>query len=89
MNVEPTDDPQTPDSPSPDPLSPDPQSPEGVAARLASLRQTHRELDETIARITEAGGFNQLEVQRLKKKKLQLRDEIAVLASKGYPDIIA
>ncbi len=72
-----------------DPQEPDGLSPEGVATRLANLRQEHRELDETIARITEAGSFDQLEVQRLKKKKLQLRDEIAVLASRGYPDIIA
>jgi len=57
--------------------------------RLALLRQEHRDLDETIARLSEAGPINQLEVQRLKRRKLQLRDQITKLESGRYPDIIA
>ncbi|MGF1627622.1 MAG: YdcH family protein [Alphaproteobacteria bacterium] len=57
--------------------------------RLARLRQEHRDLDDSIARLSEAGPINQLEVQRLKRRKLSLRDQIARLESGRYPDIIA
>lgn len=74
-----------PDAPSDDPQQPD-TSPE---ERLTQLRQEHRDLDESIARLSEAGAINQLEVQRLKRRKLQLRDLISRLDSGRYPDIIA
>jgi hypothetical protein len=67
-----------------------PEQPEiSPEERLARLRQEHRDLDETIARLSEAGPINQLEVQRLKRRKLSLRDLIAKLESGRYPDIIA
>ncbi len=56
---------------------------------LAKLRDQHRKLDDEIARMTGGGAFNQLEVQRLKKRKLTLKDEIARLESEIWPDIIA
>lgn len=77
--------PEPPDDP-PDDTGP-PEVPR--EERLAMLRQEHRGLDDTIARLSEAGPINQLEVQRLKRRKLHLRDLITKLESGRYPDIIA
>lgn len=57
--------------------------------RLAELRSEHRQLDELIAAMTETAPFDQLKVQRLKKRKLALKDQIARLDSELMPDIIA
>jgi len=57
--------------------------------RLAELREEHRQLDEKIAELATNPEFDQIEVQRLKKRKLQLKDEIAVLENAIIPDIIA
>ena len=57
--------------------------------KLADLRSEHRDLDEVIARLTESAPFDQLQVQRLKKRKLALKDQISRLESKLVPDIIA
>lgn len=58
--------------------------------RLIALREEHRDLDEAIAALSEPGApFNQIRVQRLKKRKLALKDEIAHLESALLPDIIA
>jgi hypothetical protein len=62
---------------------------EAIKARLEALRSEHRDLDEVIDRLTEAAPFNQLQLQRLKKRKLALKDMIAKLESKLLPDIIA
>ena len=62
---------------------------EVLKARLAALRSEHRELDGEIARITEGGKFDQLLVQRLKKRKLALKDDIVRLENELLPDIIA
>jgi hypothetical protein len=56
---------------------------------LAELKSEHRDLDDVIARLTEHGPYDRLQVQRLKKRKLILKDEIARLESKLLPDIIA
>jgi hypothetical protein len=60
-----------------------------LQARLAELRAKHRSLDETIADMKAAPGHNQLEIQRLKKEKLSLRDAISRIESILFPDIIA
>jgi hypothetical protein len=60
-----------------------------VRQRLEALKQEHRDLDDVIARVTEAGPFDQLQVQRLKKRKLVLKDQIMKLESELHPDIIA
>jgi hypothetical protein len=60
-----------------------------IELRLAELRAEHRALDERINRLVEEGYRNQLELQRLKKQKLALRDRIARLESDRLPDIIA
>ena len=58
-------------------------------ARLEELRLEHRDLDDVIARVTEEVPFDQLRVQRLKKRKLLLKDEIAWVQSLLLPDTIA
>ena len=57
--------------------------------RLADLRDEHRRLDAEIAALREAGTADQMELARLKKRKLKLKDEIARLADDIVPDIIA
>ncbi|TMM47365.1 YdcH family protein [Qipengyuania marisflavi] len=61
--------------------------------RLETLRSEHRDLDVAIAVLTEAGernGFvDQLQVARIKKRKLQLKDRIAAIEDSLVPDIIA
>ena len=60
-----------------------------LKVKLIDLRTRHRELDEKIAKLTDEGAFDQIQVQRLKKEKLQLKDEIAEIESQLLPDIIA
>lgn len=57
--------------------------------RLADLETEHRDLDDVIARIAESVIYDQLQVQRLKKRKLRLKDEIARIRGLLVPDIIA
>ena len=56
---------------------------------LASLRTEHRDLDAAIDALTGAGSTDQLQIARLKKRKLRLKDEIALLEDQLIPDIIA
>jgi len=58
-------------------------------ARLAELKAPHRALDDAIEDMKAAPGHNQLEIQRLKREKLALRDEITRLEGILFPDIIA
>lgn len=62
---------------------------EALKAQLAALKSEHRELDGMIARIAECSPFDQLQVQRLKKRKLLLKDQIAKIENELLPDIIA
>ncbi|MGQ9365915.1 YdcH family protein [Azospirillum halopraeferens] len=57
--------------------------------KLAALKSEHRDLDDVIARLVERAPFDQLQMQRLKKRKLWLKDQIAHLESRLLPDIIA
>ena len=57
--------------------------------RLAELREEHRQLDREIAELAASPEVDQIEVQRLKKRKLHLKDEIALLENAIIPDIIA
>ncbi|MBX3503482.1 MAG: DUF465 domain-containing protein [Alphaproteobacteria bacterium] len=60
-----------------------------IRAKLETLRQEHRDLDDVIARLTEQPPFDQLQLQRLKKRKLVLKDLMLQLESRLIPDIIA
>lgn len=60
-----------------------------VVQRLEILRIEHRDLDETIAGLADAGSADQLQLARLKRRKLRLRDEIALFEDQLIPDIIA
>ncbi len=62
---------------------------EATRARLETLRSEHRDLDEVIDRLIEKAPFDQLQLQRLKKRKLGLKDQILRLESRLIPDIIA
>jgi hypothetical protein len=62
---------------------------EALKAKLATLRTEHRDLDEVITRLTAHAPLDQLELQRLKKRKLLLKDQIAKIESELLPDIIA
>jgi hypothetical protein len=61
---------------------------EALLRRLHELRSEHRDLDTVISRL-ESGFGDQLQSQRLKKRKLKLKDEIAWLEGQLVPDIIA
>lgn len=60
-----------------------------VRDRLAELRIQHRELDARIETLTQKAELDQLEIARLKRQKLRLRDEIAICEDQLIPDIIA
>ena len=57
--------------------------------RLDMLRVEHRDLDAAIDALTAAGSTDQLQIARLKKRKLRLKDQIALLEDYLIPDIIA
>ena len=62
---------------------------EELRRQLEELRIEHRDLDDVIARLTEKAPFDQLQLQRLKKRKLGLKDAISRLEDELNPDIIA
>lgn len=62
---------------------------QALKRKLADLKSQHRELDDAITRMTADVAYDQVEVQRLKKRKLRLKDEITQIESKLLPDIIA
>jgi hypothetical protein len=60
-----------------------------LRASLLKLKQEHRDLDAAINALEESGRADQLQLKRLKKKKLALKDEIARVEDTLLPDIIA
>jgi hypothetical protein len=58
-------------------------------AELVQLKSEHRSLDEQIRALVECGGGDQLEVARLKKRKLRIKDQIQLVMDASVPDIIA
>ena len=62
---------------------------EFLQQRLAELKSEHRDLDDVIDRLSEERPVDQLQIQRLKKRKLRLKDDIAKIESRLLPDIIA
>jgi hypothetical protein len=63
--------------------------PDDLESRLAELRSVHRALDAEIDQLIRDGFADQLQLQRLKKRKLALKDRIARLERDRHPDIIA
>jgi hypothetical protein len=62
---------------------------EALRAKLAALKSEHRDLDDVIAQLVKRAPFDQLELQRMKKRKLLLKDQISKIESELLPDIIA
>ncbi|ORE94528.1 YdcH family protein [Acuticoccus yangtzensis] len=60
-----------------------------LVSRLKALKEQHRDLDAAVEALVFAGSTDLLQIQRLKKRKLQLRDEIRLVSNKILPDIIA
>ena len=60
-----------------------------LKAKLAELRQEHGDLDAAIAAISDSAHCDQLQLTRLKKRKLQLKDQIARIEDSLLPDITA
>ena len=62
---------------------------EQILQQIAIMESEHSDLDAVIERLGEDLPFDQLKLQRLKKRKLVLKDEVAKLRSRILPDIIA
>ncbi|HTO41077.1 MAG TPA: DUF465 domain-containing protein [Rhizomicrobium sp.] len=62
---------------------------QGLKIRLAELGQEHRALDAAIAALVQTGTGDQIQLSRLKKRKLQLKDQITQIEDALLPDIIA
>jgi hypothetical protein len=62
---------------------------EAVKAKIEALKVEHRDLDDAIARMAGESQVNPVDLQRLNKRKLALKDLIAKLESQLLPDIIA
>jgi len=60
-----------------------------IKGQLELLQQEHRDLDSAIEALAAATGSDQLQLARLKKRKLRLKDEISQLTDQLIPDIIA
>lgn len=60
-----------------------------LRAKLAVLVEEHRDLDTAIAALIASGARDQIQLTRLKKRKLQLKDMIAKIEDELLPDIIA
>jgi hypothetical protein len=62
---------------------------EGYSNQLLTLKLEHRDLDDAIAALRAVGSTDQLQIARLKKKKLALKDQIMRIEDHLIPDIIA
>jgi hypothetical protein len=62
---------------------------QALRVKLAELKQEHGDLDAAIAALTGSAGYDQLQLTRLKKRKLQLKDQIARVEDSLLPDITA
>lgn len=62
---------------------------DAIEARIAELKLEHRDLDDVISRLLQTPVTDQLQLQRLKKRKLLVKDQIAMLERQLTPDIPA
>lgn len=68
---------------------PDRNETDAIEARLAELKLEHRDLDDVIHRLLQTPVLDQLQLQRLKKRKLLVKDQITILERQLTPDIRA
>ena len=66
-----------------------PETQNKIKEKINELRKLHSELDMEISKIVQVIPVDQVMLQRIKKKKLKLKDEISKLSSQILPDIIA
>ncbi|HVT33325.1 MAG TPA: DUF465 domain-containing protein [Rhodanobacteraceae bacterium] len=66
-----------------------PEDPAAIARKLTELRSEHRDLDDAIARLARDSGCDELQLTRLKKRKLKLKDMISYLENRLIPDLDA
>ena len=71
------------------PSDPALENDEVLQIQLKVIKSEHRDLDDAISALVEKGTADQLTLQRLKKKKLALKDKISRLEDRLTPDIIA
>ncbi len=62
---------------------------DALRTELAQLRQEHRDLDVAVEALATTANHDALQLQRLKKKKLMIKDRISSLEDQMFPDIIA
>jgi hypothetical protein len=62
------------------------RDPEAIRRRIAELQLEHRGLDAMIEAIGQQGRFDELQLRRLKKRKLQIKDSITLLQMQLFPD---
>jgi hypothetical protein len=62
---------------------------DALREKLEELQRQHRDLDAEIARLGSEAAGDQLQMQRLKRRKLKLKDEITAINGQLIPDIIA
>jgi hypothetical protein len=62
---------------------------EAIREQLDAMKAEHRRLDDQIAALSAEPLFDQLEIARLKRRKLQLKDHIQLMMNRNTPDIIA
>ena len=62
---------------------------EGLRSKIHQLHTEHRDLDDVISRLSQTAAQDQLQLRRLKKRKLLLKDQIAMLERQLEPDIPA
>jgi hypothetical protein len=63
--------------------------PDEIKRRIIELQIEHRDLDDAIARLAAQSGVDELQLRRLKKRKLQIKDAIGLLQMRLVPDIPA
>jgi hypothetical protein len=68
---------------------PDREETDAIEARLTELKLEHRDLDDVVQRLMQTPVQDQLQLQRLKKRKLLVKDQIAILERQLTPDIRA
>ena len=62
---------------------------QGLRQKITQLQTEHRDLDDVISRLSQSAAQDQIQLQRLKKRKLLLKDQIAILERQLEPDIPA